>query len=135
MSISRWTGPNLGWPGTTAESDVAVSLTSGAGAGVKGSYVELVAATAKKVKAIVFHPYGTVGTGFHKFDIATGGAGAESIKIPDLEIHATELGASSQAASWITLPFEVPSNTRIAARFSENTGSQTVTLMTTYIEE
>ena len=93
-------------------------VTSGS-VNTKGSWVQLVAASAKTTKwlLIAIQIFGT-GRNF-AIDIGMGGAGSEQVLFSNLKHQNASLGL------WLSLPFSIPGGSRVAARAASDVGSST----------
>lgn len=117
--------PRLGGPSLNNAN--AITLTSGA-AHTKGSWTQLVASTTGPVAwlAIQVQP-GTVTAPIGLlFDIGVGGAGSETVVIPNLFLGNS--ASNPTAAVTYVVPFNIPAGSRIAARCQDNVGSGTMVI-------
>jgi hypothetical protein len=112
--------------GVDTTSSKGTAIDPGAVANTKGSYVQLVASTARDYMGLtIVTDRGAGGNlgGNSIFDwlidVAVGAAGAEKIIIPDY--HAGTYANTALAANPTFVPINIPSGTRIAAR-SQTTG-------------
>jgi hypothetical protein len=112
--------PALALP-TGAESSLAQSVTSGAGANTKGAWVQMIAATGKAVLGLVvgvaMAGFGTTGT----FDVGLGASGSEVATFKDLPLNA----GSVSTACTINFSCSIPIGTRISIRAADSTGGET----------
>lgn len=98
-------------------------VVQGAGANVKGSWVQLVASTTKKTVAIVVSISKASVTALpFLVDIGIGAAASEAVLIGDLYYY-EDTAAYVQGALAGPFLIEVPAGTRIAARCQCSTGS------------
>jgi len=119
----------LAEPPTTSES-ARVTLTAGLGAWVEGSWVQLVPATAARVKALlVILTLASDSVQEYRVDIGIGAAGAESVLISDLSFKQRE-----ETAVYF-LPVEIAAGTRVAARCSHALGDQSLECAVIFLEE
>ena len=111
-AASIFTGqPNIAG---SAAAQVAVSC----GAGSKGSYAQVIASTSGRVVWLNIIVISTAESAVHYLDIATGGAGAESVIIPNI---AYNTDAGNRVNMSVDTPIEIASGTRIAARCQGST--------------
>jgi hypothetical protein len=101
-----------------------VTLTSNVTANVKGSYVELIASTARIYTFLIIQLVQPSSIARFRVDISTGAAAAEVVLFPDLNYD------QSTSAGLISTTFmvkcNIPAATRIAARCSDSTGGGTM---------
>jgi hypothetical protein len=110
----------VGFGQTFATSTYGTTVTAGA-ANVKGTAVELIAATsfdAHWIEVMAFKP--SAGAAF-AVDILTGSA-TEDVTIPDLTLQARQ--TNEGGARWL-FPIFIPKGTRIAARLASSSASAT----------
>lgn len=112
------------WPllggGNVAESDGRVAASStmvsitGAGSYAKGSWAELIAATAFQADALIVWAAmaGNQRTGL--VDIGIGGAGSEQVVVPNLTVSRA-FDAAAEGLFTAVLPVRVPAGSRVAA--------------------
>ena len=102
---------NVDIPTTYQDSGAAAIITAGAGS--KGSYLQLVASTSARVKRIVLQLYVNTADNY-RVDIATGGAGSEVVLIGNIQCnYNSAVGPATVSFSYDVI---VPAGTRIAAR-------------------
>jgi len=119
----------LAEPPTTFET-ARVTLTAGAFSWEEGPWVQLVSATAAKVKALlVILTLASDAVEEYRVDIGTGAAGAESALIEDLTFKQRE-----ETAVYF-LPVEIAAGTRVAARCSHELGDQSLECAVIFLEE
>ena len=85
----------------------------------KGSYVQLTAASAKNMHAILIHIHGgdfTLSQNLVFLDIATGGAGSETVLVPDLLVFSNAADSQYRPAVIGPIPCYIPAGTRVAVR-------------------
>ncbi len=86
----------------------------------KGSYVQLVAASARDIHAILIHVHGGDFSfaGAHKvfLDIATGAAASETVLIPDIFLQGNSGDMQYRPAVIGPIPCYIPAGSRVAAR-------------------
>lgn len=118
--------------GVSTTDSRATSLTGSATANNKGSYVELIASTSNRISRFVVHLHHLVSAPQFLVDIATGGAGSETIIVADLP-HA--VGNSNRTAYSVLLPKSIAAGTRISARCQATTASGVILIAIQGIEE
>ena len=96
---------------TQAASSAVVTVAS-AGGGVKGAYVQLLAATTFESSLILLTCQPVAGGGNFLVDIATGAGGAEVVLIPNIFISGVGLAQN------LTIVFRIPTGARVAIRVS-----------------
>jgi hypothetical protein len=113
-------GETLGMPHLSIDNaemppagDAGVTVTFGA-ANTKGSWTEVIASTAKDVRAIGVEIWAGC-SGGAMMDIGTGAAGFEAVLIPDLFLFNGSSLPGSGHRHWL-IPIKVPAGTRLAAR-------------------
>ena len=100
-------------------------ITASASANTKGSYTQLVAATARDYIGFVLY-FGAPSTGAGAsrglYDIAIGSIGSEIVIVPNIGANAVQVNSKPAYSG----PFfiNIPAGTRIAARMQADTGSQ-----------
>lgn len=105
------------WGANTTNSQ-GTSYTTGNGS--KGSWVQLIAATAFTSKWMYVHIVGNTAPVDISTDIGIGGAGSEVVIIPDLHYTVENL-----AVTYGPFPYSVPAGSRIAVRGQGNGGTCT----------
>lgn len=115
---------------TTGESSGVAPVAVTAGNGVKGAYVQLIAATAAASKHLIIMLLTTAITQF-AVDISTGAAGVEVVVIPNIIVQLTTAVGSETFV--VELPFAIPSGTRIAAR-AQSSAANTINVAVTVLE-
>jgi hypothetical protein len=100
--------------GTDLADSNGTGVTVACGNGVKGSWVQLIAATANDICALQVLMSGTANTTNNQaIDIGIGGAGSEVVLIPNLIQFSNNIPNSERTP---ILPIVIPAGTRIAAR-------------------
>lgn len=102
----------------------AVAVTSGGVAHTKGSYAELTASTpseSSRLHVVIRN----ADTDQRKFlvDVATGGAGSETVVIPNVAYH---VGDAGRKAATLSVDVDIAASTRIAVRCQCSTASNVV---------
>lgn len=117
----------------TADSG-GTQVDPGADDHAKGSYSEITAAATNPLKAMIVcigdRANAVIGaTQLHMIDIATGGAGSESVLISDLCIRATAT-EDTMVPQWFgPFPVDIPAGARIAARCQSSSTDATDRLL------
>jgi hypothetical protein len=115
---------------TFVQSSAEVSLTADTSAHTKGSYSELIASTSANAGLLVLmvQDISTSGTNTATLiDVATGASGSETVIISNLAVGGA-LTTSSPIGVAVSIPFQIPSGTRLSARIqSVVTGGKTAT--------
>lgn len=88
------------------------AVVSAGSANVKGSWTQLVASTAAVTNCLVIYAYGASSAQRYLLDIGIGGAGSETVLIPNLHAGGNALAFPN---IW-RIPINVPAGTRISAR-------------------
>lgn len=107
--------------GTVAASSRGTQIDPGGTADTKGSWTEITASTSAEIDALaVMFGLGTSGETLAanqtwKVDIGTGGAGAETVVIPDITVRGT-VGIDAAHPAVVRFPVSIAASTRIAAR-------------------
>jgi len=101
---------------TKSESSGAQTVTSGAGAGTKGNWQQMIAAIANPGLGMSIS-ISRAGAGYGLFDIGFGASGSEAAQFVNIGF-----GLAANAASVITILCSIPTGTRISMRISDNTG-------------
>lgn len=115
------TSPVAATYGVTSASTQGTTVDPGGAANTKGSYSQITAATSSTVNAkIAIVHVAQIGnngpvTANWRLDLATGGAGSETIIWPDLCVGARLLVPGIWPNVWV-VPVDIPTGTRIAAR-------------------
>ena len=100
------------------------TLTAHASANTKGAYVEYVSSSPFACNnLIVTISFANVTGRRYLLDVATGGAGVETVIIPNLLFEGPGAGAGQAVQGIVRLPCAIPAGTRIAARIQCSTGS------------
>ena len=110
--------------GELSASSSATSVTSG-GANAKGSFIQLVAATAAPACGFWITAWPS-GTGRFLIDIALGAAASEVVIVPDILFSAS---VSQGALSRLFIPIPIPAGTRISARSQCSNATQIARVM------
>lgn len=109
-----------------------VSVDPGASANTKGAYSEITAATTGVIKWLLVcvgnQNNGAETAAGTLLDIATGAAAAEVVLIPDIHIAAGTV-ADVKVPHYFSVPCDIPSGTRIAARAQSSTNDATDRLL------
>lgn len=108
--------------GFTAATTRGTSLTTGV-AHTKGSYVQLTASSAHDTNAVYVYACDGSAAGTYMIDIATGGAGSETVVLPNLLFDFTN--ALNTEAIGFVFPLRIVSGTRISARAQSNNSTAT----------
>lgn len=104
------------------------TITAAGSTNTKGSYTQLIAATADPIDLLLITPGAPSAAADYLIDIAIGGAGSEQVIISNLLICSGK--ASGVSANMpLLLPLSIPAGTRIAARCQATTASATIALM------
>lgn len=126
-------GPALGLVSASSRGTI---LTASSSTNVKGSWVELISSTVDPYFGFLYSMMGAgsaaITAANMAFDIGVGGAGSESVLVADLvgrvesdeHVHARHLGTQTV---WLESP--VPAGTRISARVSATSASNTMDLI------
>jgi hypothetical protein len=96
-----------------------VTLTSHASANTKGSYLQLIASTARASQGLLV-TFGRIGTADVLVDIAVGAAASETVIVPNLLYSVRGI---VQDLTDVFLPVPVPAGTRVSARSQGGAGS------------
>jgi hypothetical protein len=115
---------------TVANRSSTVTVTANASAHTKGSWVQLIASTSANASAIYVEA-NMVNNGLDTsclLDIGTGASGSETALISNIAIGGARTGAGVGGYVF-TVPIQVPSGTRIAARIQHIIGSNTGTIL------
>lgn len=107
---------------TNNEASAIVTMTT-AGSGVKGSWAELIASTARATTWMLIHiasDFAVAQTFLSTFDIGIGASGSEVIELPDLGIG-TDGNTGDMDAGYctITMPYSFAAGIRLAARVND----------------
>jgi hypothetical protein len=95
---------------------------------VKGSYAQIVAATARAYDAIAIWGFVTTATGSAiLLDVAIGAAGVEKIILPNVYLEGN--GPKSTPGGVDFIPLRIPAGTRIAARMQSSSSGTTLPLL------
>ncbi len=116
---------------TTYGSDTATSrgaiLAPNASANVKGSYVQLTAATTAPIHGAIVSIQGTTAlfAGARDFtvDVATGAAASEVVVIADVPTHVFSSDVFTHVYAYLPVSLDIPVGSRIAARVSSSSAS------------
>lgn len=122
--------PVLSGGGFAEGSGAAAVAVGSASANTKGSWTEIVAATAFDADQLIIGMAQAGNSLTHLVDIALGGSGSEEIIIPNI-LH----GGHSRMMTWIPVPVSVPEGTRIAARVQSTSGSAQVQIRVVLIRQ
>lgn len=107
--------------GRNAAASEPVTVTASASANTKGSWTQLIAATAFEATAIAVDLMcDSGGLARRLVDIGIGAAASEVVKIPNLFTNGSQ---SDQGGARYVFPIQIPTGTRIAARTQASTGS------------
>lgn len=97
-----------------------VSMAPFPSANVKGSWTQLIAATAAQWDRLRFADHGFDSTAGWLTDIGVGGSGSETVLIANLMGAST---STTMSEGVLTLPCNIPAGTRISARIQNVSGS------------
>lgn len=111
--------------GEVAASTNGTTVTAGA-ANTKGSYAELVASSGITCHEFILEVVTQSAAASYLLDIATGGAGSETVVLSNILVGQ---GGSGRGSTFIRLPLSIPSGTRISARCQSTTASATMNIM------
>ncbi|GAA0969760.1 hypothetical protein GCM10009555_017480 [Acrocarpospora macrocephala] len=107
--------------GATAASSIGVAVTAGGSTNTKGSWVELIAATAHKAVGLIVNAgRGHTATADFLVDIGVGASSSETVIIPNLKC---DNGSNNLGPGQILIPIGIPAGTRIAARCQATSAS------------
>lgn len=96
------------------------SVTGHASANTKGSYTEIVSATPYASGRLVLVPiFATTSPRWIMVDLATGGAGAETVIVQNIPLSAA---AGGHVGWYLPIDVDIPAGTRLAARCQTATG-------------
>src|SRR4030095_8745883 len=113
--------------GANTATSKATTVTPNATTNTKGSYVQLTASTSQRIDALVVTMVrdGGITATYTEWlvDIATGGAGSETIVIPDIFTAWGNGGGGYHRPALIKFPASIPAGTRLAARCSSSVAS------------
>lgn len=123
------------WGGGASIDDLAtdtantrgVVLTSGGSNGVKGSYVQVIASTARAYQGLHICVGNSSIGNQSVIDIAIGAAASEQIILADLAWSQQTVANRDPASSW-TIPIYVPASVRVSARTAYASASRTCDL-------
>jgi hypothetical protein len=107
--------------GVTSASTQGTTIDPGAVLNTKGAYSQITAATSSTVNAKIAIIHATQinnngpTTANFRFDLATGGAGSETVIWPDLCAGARQLVPGLWPGVWV-VPVDIPTGTRVAVR-------------------
>ena len=102
-----------------------ISPTSGL-ANTKGAYAQVVASTPyASSRLFIITEFASASLRFFLLDIATGGAGAETVVVSNI---ALDSNSDNCTAGFIPISVDIPAGTRVSVRIQSNTTTQTVTL-------
>lgn len=122
-SVIESGGANLATSGGTV-------VTSNASANTKGTWTELLAATAYEANSFYIFLRGSTGSYDVMYDIGIGAAASEQVVVPNLTFTAIAL----RVAAGVYIPLRVPKGSRISIRGQISSGSsQTCALFTIYL--
>lgn len=101
-------------------------IVSGVGSGVKGAYVELIAATTFASKWMVYQTYCDQVNQPSVFDLATGAPASEVIIMDDQLYHFRNHSGGTGRGNSFSFPMTIPLGTRLSVRVADfEPGSQT----------
>jgi hypothetical protein len=106
--------------GTVTASSTGTTLTSNATAGVKGSYVQLIASTAADACWLAVQMRSDSSVGSAALDVAVGAGGSEVIIANNL--WAQDATSQEEVVSYL-FPVSIPKGTRVAARVASGTSA------------
>ena len=106
-----------------------VTLTTAAGDGVKGAYMELIASTEFAVIAMLLSVTSATANKNFFIDISVGAAASEVVKVEDIYFSTGTQLTTQQ----IYIPFTVAIASRIAARACNHTDASSYTVLTSLI--
>lgn len=114
--------------GFVSGTTTGTTITSSASANNKGTYTQIVAATARDYDAFAIWGYlsGSTGTAI-LLDVAIGAAGTERVILPNVYLEGN--GPKSTPGGMDFIPLRIPAGTRIAARSQSSTASLTLPLL------
>lgn len=107
---------------TQGASSGVVTLTSAASTGVKGAWIQMIASTGFAVVEVAVS-ISAVANAKSLWDIGTGAAASEVVKIPDLGLLTQAVGDGISQV----IQFSIPISTRVAMRFANADSGFSVT--------
>ncbi len=114
----------VGPPGRTiSQSSEWITITSGAGVGLKGDYEELIASIDDLGTWVLVQFLAGAGFAqsiFIEFDLAIGPIGNEIIFVPDMLYVQTTPGVGGNVQQDFSFPFRIPAGSRISARSKDD---------------
>lgn len=129
-SLAELGGASFEDPGSNTGTSQGTTVTNAGSTNTKGSYTQLIAATAADAYGIVVTMGGVSSANPYLVDIAVGAAASEVVIIPNLQWQQSN---GNLYASYF-FPIFIPSGSRIAARSQGGTASATIVVSTTLIE-
>lgn len=119
----------------SATADGGVALTSGGSANTKGSYVQVVASTTFDSNFAIINVNFTSNTIGDQFllDIATGGAGSETVVVPNILMTGGTAGTARWGTQAYGVPLQIASGSRVAARCACSTASHNLSFTITLV--
>lgn len=108
---------------TLAESSSWKDVISGAGDGVDGSYVEMIASTARESKWLLLTVMDLETTDELQIDVATGTGGSEVDILSDQFMSFTKGVNGMKSSAVLSIPMQIDSGTRVACRVKDDNGS------------
>lgn len=100
------------------------TLTADASTNTKGAWAQLIAATTIHAAGLVVFVRGGSAAGKYLMDIAVGGAGSETVILPNVH-HSSASGSNIGGSSYV-FALSIPAGSRIAARCQSTTGGATL---------
>jgi hypothetical protein len=111
--------------GFNASTVSGVTVTGGAGAGVKGAYTQIAASTTRDYVGFVLNAMNASAADKYAIDIAIGPSGSEQVIISNLILHVTSASSMNRIAGPFFVP--IPEGSRIAVRIADmSAGSETI---------
>ena len=95
------------------------NVTSGVGAGVKGAYAELIAATTFASTWMSMQVYCDITNSDSVFDLATGLGGSEVIVVDDQLYHFRNDSGGTGRGNTLSFPMTIPLGTRLSVRVQD----------------
>lgn len=108
-----------------------VTVTAHASANTKGNYTQLIASLANDISYLEVLISGTNVNGSDTsmlIDIATGGAGSETVVIANIPAGFKVARGATIAPSSLTIPIKIPAGTRVSARCQSAIGGASVVM-------
>jgi hypothetical protein len=107
------------------------TITASGSTNTKGSYTELISSAAFTANWAYVYTYASAASNGRQYlyDIATGAAAAEVVRLPDILAWGGPTSAHAGAAGNLPFPLAVASGTRVAARCQSTTGGGTLNIL------